>query len=305
MKPTQPTVRALLLGFGLSLSPVLAQTPDDLPALLADLGGLITVQNAQGADLAGRAVEVNAEGITLRQELGDGSAEVTYAADEIFRVRLPVPEAVAIAQDWLANGETEAAVLLFEATFAQRKRFFPYLPAAEPPVFLDLAEALVRADTPAQAQRARAILTDLEAWMTTPPDRARWTDLRLLATYLAQDYVAAHRLADAWIAHADRHAPNALGWGIAASLDLRAGQPKAALRHALHPIVFSPTDGTPFLPHAYALAIKAALALEDFPQARRLEAERKTRGLAWPAVIDPVEIPPELEAEGPLSTAQE
>jgi len=268
--------------------PLWAQTPADLPELLAALDGPVTLQTAQGTDITGSVTAVSPQAITLTQQVGVGSVEYTYAKEDVFRVHLPGTGNVELAQAWLATGETEAGLTLLQAVFKQRAPFFPYLPPAEPPVFLALVEALNRQERGAEAL---AVGLQIEPWLQTEAAQRRWQDGRLLATYFAGMYAEARALADAWIARQDRYADSALGWGIAASLARKRGEPKASLELAMHPIVFSTNNRLPFLAHAYAMAIMAAVELEEYALARSLEAEMTTRDLTWPPVIDRIEIP--------------
>lgn len=282
MKCLWPLISLITL-FALALA---APAPDShgatdspQPSAIA-LGRARAVVLTNGQIYEGYPISVDEERLIFIRPSDGGEAEYSFAPEEVERVEFPGEEQKALATRLYAAGRMGEALPILQALYRQRSAYLDYLPEKDRIFFVKLAEtALATGDPTLAAGVSRWLLKHIDNTAT----RQRLRDIILLGYYRLSLQSDTRQQARAWIDQTPPYGNSALGWYILARLDYDAGKHDAALRTALEPVTFSSQYPMAYLPHAYAVAILSALALEDQPEARALANEMQARHLDWPA----------------------
>lgn len=233
---------------------------------------------------AGRSIQGDLRGVqdgrvTIAGRTTAGEVEYSFARDEIRRIDFPGNDIINAANSLIEEERHAEALPLLEALYRQRIRYFDFMDEAQVVYFQNLAEG---AYLTGDYYQAVGVARNVHPHSTDPRTRRQLKDLELLAHYHLPLIERTQTLADDWIALWQPYDESALGWYVLGQIDYDQGRIDAALDRALRPIVFSSQFHMDYLDHCYALAITAAVALEDWQQATILLNEMKSRGLAWP-----------------------
>ncbi len=251
-------------------------------ALVDTLAEPITVWLTDGRVFTGTPRSVTDRSIILAVEAG--RVEYTLGAGEILRVELPGARHIDLARDLMGEGRRAEALVILETLYYHRLPYLPYLREKEVLAFAALVDGRLQQGRSVEAVAvAKHLLPHLPEQSRDPLEAA------LLLGYFRLGWdEAARTQAEAWIRSAGPYRRSALGWWIIAATALQNQDYETALDHALHPIVFSSQLPVDDLELCYAIAVHAALALNDSNHARLLFGEMRDRRLKWPSAEFPL-----------------
>ncbi len=232
-----------------------------------------------GRGMTGQAVGVVDDRLVFKGNAAGGSVEYSFSKDEVERLDFPGNELIIQANSLLDQGRYKEAVAIMEALYQQRARFFAFMPESDVIWFQKLADGAYAAG---DYFLAVGVARNVRPYVTDARIRRELYDRELLAHYHLPLLDKTQALADEWVENWEPYGESALGWYVLGQLAYDRDEPDEALWLCLRPIVFSSQFHTDFLGHAYALAIGAAVEVEDFSQAEQLLQEMKERNLAWP-----------------------
>ena len=223
----------------------------------------------------------------------DGAVTYTFPREDIQEIRLPGRELLQRAGERIGIGDDSAALDLMEGLLHYDLRFFPFLSEETIRQYLPLLEGRLRQNRPLEAiVFAELLLPHLQH----EPTQHQVEDL-ILRAMLSHGFLdeMESRL-EAWFVRASTYDQDALGWWVQALIHLRRDEPEQALHRVLEPIVFSSQLPMRDLEHCYAVAIHAAMLLEDSAYATTLLQEMEFRHLTWPdppwfPELQPITIP--------------
>lgn len=295
------TFATLVLG---TAPPLQAQTGDDpsLATIQDKLRGPIEVLLDNGNRQTGRVADWDGESLQLDVDLGTGSAQMNFAAENIRDITFPGrPYRRSLAQ-WMDDpARTDDALELFRAYYRQQGAFFQFLDASELNLFVEYIRFAIEKDKPL---RAVAMIEVLRPHIEDPQRLKTLDDSILLAFFRAGMLDQAADQAAAWVEAAPPAGASALGWRILAEIQFREEAYEDALWTALYPIAFANQILPKHLDACYAFAIAAADETRNRDLSARLTREMRARGLAWPTDIErlqayepPPPQPPAAETE--------
>jgi hypothetical protein len=280
----------------------------DLATIRAELSGPIDVRLDNGNRQTGRVVGWDGETLRLNVDLGVGSAEMTFAAENIRDIRFPGREYRRVLAQWMEDpARTEEALELFRAYYQQQGAFFQYLNASELNLFVEYIRFAIEKDKPL---RAVAMIEVLRPHIEDPQRLKALDDSILLAFFRAGMLDEAADQAAAWVESAPPAGESALGWRILAELQFREEAYEEALWTALYPIAFANQILPEHLDACYAFAIAAAEETRQRDLTARLTREMRGRGLAWPTEIERLQAyepppPPDPAKDEPATAPEE
>ena len=260
-------------------SPWVAQPAGGISALenTLDEQQVLVLKNGQFIEGKARSIR-DGQLIFIRPSEG-GQAEYAFSPDEVERLDFPGSAYKLQAIEFLNGGQPDLALPVLRALYQQRAPYLDFIPEDERAFFIKLVETARSVGDPYEAV---GVAKNLLAHCKTPANRRRLNDLILLGYYKLPLVEDTRELAQAWISEHSRYGDSALGWYILARLDYDAGKPEIALQTALEPVTFSSQYPMAYLSHCYAVAILAALKLDDIAEALALAGEMQARHLNWP-----------------------
>lgn len=232
-----------------------------------------------GRSLRGNANRIEDGNLIFEGASGAGQVEYTFTTNEILRIDFPGNELAVEANKLLTTGSLEAAMPILNALYRQRVRFFEFMPPNEVAYFQKLADtAYATGDYYLAVGVARNVRPHIE----DPTIKRQLDDKELLAHYHLPLLEKTQSLADSWVTNWQPYDASALGWYVLGQLAFDRGEFDNALWLSLKPVVFSSQFTMEYLDHCYALAIVAAVEIEDYAEAQRLLDEMVSRKLEWP-----------------------
>lgn len=264
---------AFVIVFVVSCLP--AQEPINY-AVLSEPDSLYLVN---GRGITGDARNVVEGRLVFAGTSATGSVEYSFAQEEVARLDFSGHALVARANELYAGERYAEAVVIMEALYKQRARFFAFLQQDQVAWFQRLADGAYMAG---DYYLAVGVARNVRPFIRDARIQRELHDRELLAHYHLPLLGKTQELAESWVRNWEPYGESALGWYILGQLAFDREDADAALWFCLRPIVFSSQYQTDYLPNCYALAIVAAVAMEDFNQAEMLLTEMKDRGLSWP-----------------------
>jgi hypothetical protein len=268
------------------IRPADAQSGGDpsLTTIRAELGGPIEILLKNGNRQTGRVAEWDGENLRLDVDLGVGSAQMTFAAENIRDIAFPGRKYLQVLGRWMRDpARTDDALEVFRAYYRQQGAFFQFLDAAELNLFEEYIRFAIESDKPL---RAVAMIEVLRPHIEDPQRLKALDDSILLAFFRADMLDQAAEQAVAWVESAPSAGPSALGWRILADIQFRDEAYEDALWTALYPIAFANQILPEYLDICYAYAIAAAEETRQRALKARLIREMRERALSWPTEIE-------------------
>lgn len=297
-----------ILG-GLLVLPAAASAQLDLEKLEADLAGPYSILLENGGRQTGKLVSFDEGSLRLEVELGGGSAEMNFSADQIARIRFPGNEYLSLLDDWAGDPDRVPELLtLYRALYKQRGPFIQYMEKRDLRLFVDYAQLAFENGEPLMAV---SVINVLRPFIEDQALLRSLEDTRLLALFRAGRVEEAEAQAREWIASNDPAGASALGWAILAEFYFDQGAYENAFWTALYPVAYSGALPTEHLASCYALAISAARKNRQETVAERLYQEMLDRAMPWPedlsalAELQPERPAPEPESPGGSAALQE
>lgn len=232
-----------------------------------------------GQAISGKPVSAHHGELMMQSTSGEGQIEYTFSIDEIERLDFPGNTLVVKANSLIDAGELDAAMPILNALYRQRAAYFAYMSPHAVAYFQKFADT---AYATGDYFMAVGVARNVRPFVEDATIRRELADRELLAHYHLPLIEKTQMLAEAWTSEWEPYGASALGWYVMGQLAYDREEVENALWLCLKPIVFSSQFPMDYLNHCYALAVIAAVELEDFPEAQRLLAEMKERGFAWP-----------------------
>ncbi|MGF1451958.1 MAG: hypothetical protein ACFB21_07795 [Opitutales bacterium] len=228
-----------------------------------------------GNRLTGEVLSYTEERLTFRQ----GNAEFSFPRERIASLSLPGGKLLREARELARKGRPEEGVPLATAVWRHRVPYLDLLPPEDLFALIQVIELNLYHGDPylafGAARKLRTLVDD-------PSVTQRLEALELLGAYHLPIKTQAWALAEAGVAESPRYGPSALPFFVLAMLQLEDETPEAALETALRPVIFSSQLPMAYLGECYAVAITAAVELEEPETARALAEEMQARSFAWP-----------------------
>jgi len=248
-----------------------------------DLQGPITLTNTAQVVFRGYVLELQKDALVLQEYAGSGSVEYTIPVADIQSIEFPGSMYIDRALECLDDEDYSQALNIMDALFQQRRRFLRWQTADALHFFKTHAEVhLHNGSLNSALQIAQRLHQHVEDAVT----QMALDDIILLAYHRLWMTERADALSLQWIAERPAYSHSALGWYVQAELQLNAENYPQALDYALEPIVFSSQFPMLYLEYCYAVAILAAVELQEEAHARVLWTEMRERGLDWPPQFD-------------------
>ncbi len=272
----------------LAAATLFAASASSLPAqsmsrIQADLAGPVQVLLDNGNRQGGTIASWDGESLRLEVELGGGSAEMTFQADEIRDISFPGNQYLSLLGDWVNDPDrVEDALGLFRAFYQQRGAYLRYMDEGELSLFVRYARYALEQGEPL---RAVAMIEVLRPYIDDEALLDSLDDAVLLGFFLGGMREQAQTQAAKWIESAEPSGGSALGWRILAEIHFANEAYEEALWTALKPVAFSNQMPMEHLAACYAFAIAAASETRQEALQQRLAEEMETRDLTWPTDI--------------------
>jgi hypothetical protein len=276
--------RPLGMGFGVialwiqSMVPCAGETLTVLE-VAKSLEDPVVLELKSGRTIQGDLRRVEDERLVISGRLESGGVEYSFTKEEIRKLEFPGDELISVIENLIEDDRCDNAIHLIDQIYRQRGRYFGFMKEGQLADFQKLAELAYRAG---DYYLAVGVARNVQPYVDDLRVRRQLDDLVLLGHYHLPLKADTRQLAEAWVAEWERYAESALGWYVLGQMALDDGRVGEALDYALCPIVFSSQFRMDYLEYCYALAIVAALRLEDARQAEVLLDEMKARGLLWP-----------------------
>ncbi|WOO42350.1 hypothetical protein [Rubellicoccus peritrichatus] len=232
-----------------------------------------------GRSLRGQAMDIENNSLVFEGASGAGEVEYTFSHEEISRLDFPGNELAVKANSYLNNGDPDSALPILDALYRQRVRFFRFMPPNEVAFFQKLSDTAYRTG---DYYLAVGVARNVRPYVENPIIKRQLDDRELLAHYHLPLLEKTQSLADSWIAEWEPYSASALGWYVLGQLAFDREEFDNALWLSLKPVVFSSQFPMEYLDHCYALAIVAAVKIEDYTEAQRLLDEMQRRRMSWP-----------------------
>ena len=272
----------LRIAYLLIISSYLPCNGIEIEKLQDVLNAPVTVITQDQVNFRGLIKRIKSDELILKEYAGTGVIEYALQFDNIQRIDFPGTEYVALANEFLENKDYPHAILIMDALYKQRVQLFRWQPFNALLCFKRHAELHLNYGSLTSAIQ---IANQLKAHINNSGIIDELNDIILLAYHRLWMEDRADALSKQWIEERSSYGRSALGWYVQAELKLKAQDYAQALQFALEPIVFSSQFPMSYLDHCYAVAIIAAIELNESAHSQLLWKEMHERGFAWPAVF--------------------
>ena len=259
----------------------LSEIQDELKAPLS-----ILLKN--GNSQTGQVVDWNGQDMRLRVNLGGGTAEMSFSAEDILEIRFPGNEHIVTLYEWMRTpGREGDALELFRVYYQQRGAYLDLLEESDINLFFRYAMFALEQNKPLSAV---AMIEVFRPLISDPIRLRELDDAILLGFYMSGMREEAEAQARLIIEESPLFGPSAMPWRVLAELQFVAERYEATFWTAIQPIAHSNQMPMAELDACYALAIVSAEELRLNEDAQRLADEMLDRDLSWPksipAIID-------------------
>ncbi|MGB0743377.1 MAG: hypothetical protein ACPGSB_02520 [Opitutales bacterium] len=274
----------LCLCFALSAPCLPGEVSDvELQHIEKELSGIHTILLKSGNRQSGRILSFDEGSLRLAVQLGAGSAEMNFTADQIADISFPGNEYLLMLKEWMSEPDrTQDALALFRAFYKQRGPFLQYMEENELGLFVEYARYAL---DHGEALMAVSIINVLRPHISDETLLKSLDDAILLGFFRGGMREEAEKQAREWIEVADPAGASALGWSILAEIFFTQEQYEKAFWTALYPVAFANNMPTEHLESCYAFAIAAADELREEKVKLRLHKEMRQHNLVWPEKI--------------------
>ena len=254
----------------------LSEIRDELKAPLS-----ILLKN--GNSQTGQVVDWDGQDMRLRVNLGGGTAEMSFSAEDILEIRFPGNEHIVTLYEWMRTpGREGDALELFRAYYQQRGAYLDLLDESDINLFFRYALFALDQKEPL---RAVAMIEVFRPYIKDPIRLREMDDAILMGFFQGGMREEAEAQARRLIEESSPSGPSAMPWRILAELHFDEERYEAALWTALQPIAYSNQMPMEELNTCYALAVASAEELRLKDDTLRLAREMRERDLSWPESI--------------------
>ena len=276
--------RLLLTTLLLAATQVSAQLSPTLSEIRSTLQEPVTIALDGGNQQTGQVTRWDESELRIEVSLGEGTAELTFPADEIRSIRFPGAEYKRILYEWKNDPErVEDALALYRAYYQQQGAYLSLLSQRELSLFIDYADFALAQNEPLKAV---ATIDIISPYIEDEAVLKQLKENLLLGFFQGGMREEAEVEARKWIKEAEPAGSSALGWRLLAEINYEQEEYENAFWTAMHPIAFSNQMTMLHLDVCYALAILAAEELRLKEEPLQLAAEMRDRGLAWPDYVE-------------------
>lgn len=276
--------RLLLTTLLLAATQVSAQLSPTLSEIRSTLQEPVTIALDGGNQQTGQVTRWDESELRIEVSLGEGTAELTFPADEIRSIRFPGAEYKRTLYEWKNDPErVEDALALYRAYYQQQGAYLSLLGQRELSLFIDYADFALAQNEPLKAV---ATIDVISPYIEDEAVLKQLKENLLLGFFQGGMREEAEVEARKWIKEAEPAGSSALGWRLLAEINYEQEEYENALWTAMHPIAFSNQMTMLHLDVCYALAILAAEELRLKEEPLQLAAEMRDRGLAWPDYVE-------------------
>lgn len=234
--------------------------------------------------------------MAVLQEAG-GDVELRFRQDQVARIDFEDQALVEAARDAYLRSDWPAARQYLSVVASSRQAYLSLLPDKDQELWIDYLDTLLRDGSPEHAyQLNKAALPRL----SNPSSRQRALHLAIQSARAMGDATLAQHHAREWIEAGHPSQRYATAWVILAEAALAEGDPDQALAISLQPIVFASFKSPQALEEAYAIALRAAIALDQIHYAHVLYREAHERKVSLPADLEQTltPAPPQTTGDG-------
>ena len=254
----------------------LSEIRDELKAPLS-----ILLKN--GNSQTGQVVDWDGQDMRLRVNLGGGTAEMSFSAEDILEIRFSGNEHILTLYEWMRTpGREGDALELFRAYYQQRGAYLDLLSDSDINLFYNYALFALEREEPL---RAVAMIEVFRPYIKDPIRLREMDDTILMGFFQGGMRDEAEAQARLLIEESSPTGPSVMPWRILAELHFDEERYEAALWTALQPIAYSNQMPMEELNTCYALAVASAEELRLKDDALRLAREMRERDLSWPENI--------------------
>ena len=276
--------RLLLTTLLLAATQVSAQLSPTLSEIRSTLQEPVTIALDGGNQQTGQVTRWDESELRIEVSLGEGTAELTFPADEIRSIRFPGAEYKRTLYEWKNDPErVEDALALYRAYYQQQGAYLSLLSQRELSLFIDYADFALAQNEPLKAV---ATIDVISPYIEDEAVLKQLKENLLLGFFQGGMREEAEVEARKWIKEAEPAGSSALGWRLLAEINYEQEEYENAFWTAMHPIAFSNQMTMLHLDVCYALAILAAEEIRLKEEPLQLAAEMRDRGLAWPDYVE-------------------
>lgn len=276
--------RLLLTTLLLAATQVSAQLSPTLSEIRSTLQEPVTIALDGGNQQTGQVTRWDESELRIEVSLGEGTAELTFPADEIRSIRFPGAEYKRTLYEWKNDPErVEDALALYRAYYQQQGAYLSLLSQRELSLFIDYADFALAQNEPLKAV---ATIDVISPYIEDEAVLKQLKENLLLGFFQGGMREEAEVEARKWIKEAEPAGSSALGWRLLAEINYEQEEYENAFWTAMHPIAFSNQMTMLHLDVCYAFAILAAEELRLKEEPLQLAAEMRDRGLAWPDYVE-------------------
>ena len=241
------------------------------------LFGEYHIRQDNGRVFSGRFGSLEDGTLTLRDERG---FDIPLPMARIDQILFPGEEVEETARSLVEAENWPEARRALHALVEQRRPFQEILQPEQWEPFYALIK-VYRAQE--DHRRAAALIEEVKPFNEDPERRDFLRENALLTTFALGPREEALQIAREQIAEEGRYGSSALGFYLITRDHLENEQFEQALWLALQPLVFTTPFPQAYRPELYALAIEAALRLEDSSQTLVLLVEMQEQDYSWPS----------------------
>ena len=276
--------RLLLTTLLLAATQVSAQLSPTLSEIRSTLQEPVTIALDGGNQQTGQITRWDESELRIEVSLGEGTAELTFPAEEIRSIRFPGAEYKRTLYEWKNDPErVEDALALYRAYYQQQGAYLSLLSQRELSLFIDYADFALAQNEPLKAV---ATIDIISPYIEDEAVLKQLNENLLLGFFQGGMREEAEVEARKWIKEAEPAGYSALGWRLLAEIKYEQEEYESAFWTAMQPVAFSNQMAMLHLDVCYALAILAAVELRLKEEPLQLAAEMHDRGLAWPDYVD-------------------